>query len=157
MKNKKAVSAMVAYTLLIIIAIALSVFVYNYLKVYVPGDRPKCQPDINLAVENITCDLTTKKLNLILSNRGLFNISGAYIRVGLANKTVRSQVNNGSGFFPKPFSPEPRMLGMEFDLAPDLPITTGGNNVLEVQPLMLIKNRAVPCENAVVSYPLTCS
>lgn len=152
MKNKKAISMMVSYTLLIVIAIALSIAVYGYLKLYIPGERPECRPDTNLAVEEVICDLGTGKLNITLSNRGLFNISGAYIRVGLESKTVRFQVNNESEFFSKPFSPTEQLLNMEFDL----PSTTN-YDILEVQPLMLIDNTKVPCENAVVNYPLTCT
>jgi len=41
-RNKKAVSAIIGYVLLVTMGIVMSVIVYNYLKTYVPADALDC-------------------------------------------------------------------------------------------------------------------
>ena len=82
-KNKKAISPMIAYVLLIGIAIFMSVMVYSWLKTYVPKDALECPETTSLFIKNYTCDST--ELNLTLKNNGNFNIAGYFIRV--ANKS----------------------------------------------------------------------
>jgi energy-converting hydrogenase Eha subunit A len=46
---------MVGYVILIIIAIAVSILVYAFLKVWVPKDKPECLNDVTLIVEKKEC------------------------------------------------------------------------------------------------------
>jgi len=155
MKNKKAISLMVSYTLLIVIAIALSVIVYGYLKIYLPGQQRECPANINLALEDVVC--SNSNLDITISNRGLFNVSGAFVRVGDKDRTVRTQVNPGDEFFP-PISPNSPLINLPDFTIPPNTLTPGEEHVIEIQPVVLVDQQfLVPCKNAVVTYPLTCT
>jgi hypothetical protein len=73
-KNKKAVSVMVGYVLLITIGLIMGVIAYNYLKTYVPKDLPTCPKGVSIFVEDYTCE--GGQLNITIQNKGKFNIVG---------------------------------------------------------------------------------
>jgi hypothetical protein len=159
--DKKAVSLMVSYTMLIVIAITLSIMVYGYLKLYVPGNRAQCPQDISLVMESAECDIGTEKMTVALSNHGLFNVSGAYIRVGRPDKATKVQINKDDEFFDAPLSPNsPTKILQNLEIPPSalLHLVLGNSNEIEIQPMVLVDNKfAVPCEEAVVTYSLTCT
>ena len=149
---------MISYTLLIVIAIALSILVYTYLKGYVPGERMECSPDISLTLEQASCNIAESKLSITLANRGLFNVDGVYIRVGSSDNDVRTQINKENELFPSPLAPnEERVLAnINFNQA-TTGVTAGAENTIEIQPAILEDGFLVPCDQAVVTYQLTCS
>jgi hypothetical protein len=158
LESKKGVSMMVSYTLLIVIAVAISVLVYGYLKTWLPGERPECPSGFNLIIEDSTCDKLTEELDIRVSNKGLFNISAAFIRMGVAGRTVRFQVNNKTEFFPGgPISPNSNARQIKFPishiLSRDSSITDW---VIEIQPAIFEKNTLYPCEKAIINQPITC-
>ena len=72
--NKKGISEMIGYVLLISIAIVISVFVYTWLKTYVPQQNLECPEDVSFLVEGAVCE--GSELNITLRNNGLFDIGG---------------------------------------------------------------------------------
>ncbi|MEK6875644.1 MAG: hypothetical protein AABX30_03095 [Nanoarchaeota archaeon] len=84
LKTKKAISPMIAYIILITIVLAISPFVYSWLKSYVnPGTVPECPGDISILIENASCYMDNSDpivqrlvLGLKLQNNGLFDIDG---------------------------------------------------------------------------------
>lgn len=76
-KNKKGVSIMLGYILLITFGIIISVLVYSYLKTYVPKDILKCPDETSLFIKEITCE--NNIMTIVLKNNGKFNLSGYYI------------------------------------------------------------------------------
>ena len=74
MKNKKAVSLMVSYVILISIVIAVSIGVYAYLKAFVGDVEPAidCKEETSFIIESYTCSIGN--LELTLRNNGRFNI-----------------------------------------------------------------------------------
>ena len=62
MKNKRGISVIVSYVLLIVIAVGVSIGVYSYLRLQVPKDRLECNPDIALSVQKYSCNTTTNEL-----------------------------------------------------------------------------------------------
>ena len=84
--NKKGVSEIVSYVLLISITFAIASIVYAWLMFYVtPGKELKCDEGVSLTIRSVFYNCTTKSLNVSLQNRGLFNIDGYRVRVN--NKT----------------------------------------------------------------------
>jgi len=83
MKNKKALSVMVGYILLITFGIVLSIIVYTYLKTYLPKEFPKCPEGVSLFIEELNCTQNSTsenfELNLTLKNNGKFNLAGYFI------------------------------------------------------------------------------
>jgi len=82
-RNKKALSAMIGYILLITFGIVLSVIVYSYLKTYVPKEFIKCPEGVSMFIEDLNCteNITTGdfSLNITLKNNGKFNLAGYFI------------------------------------------------------------------------------
>lgn len=78
--NKKAVSTIVAYVILISIGLSLSVLVYNWLRFYVQDtDKAECPEGVNIIVKDYDC--YSDSFNVTLKNQGLFNLSGFVLRV----------------------------------------------------------------------------
>ena len=149
--DKRSVSAIVAYVVLITIAISLSVLVYNWLRFYVsPEPEGGCPDGISLVIQDYHCDSGTggMGLNITLKNKGLFTINGFILRVhdredaeiGLYNFT-----NDGSALNPGDkinnqylFSQAGGGLSPEWRLEK---IT-----LIEVQPFIIENNQRVFCD-----------
>lgn len=87
MDNKKGVSEIVSYVLLISITFGISGMVYAWLVYYVtPGEEIKCDEGIALTIRSYDYNCATKALNLSLQNRGLFDVDGYIIRLNNNSK-----------------------------------------------------------------------
>ena len=80
-KNKKGVSMVIGYILLISIAIIMSVLVYQWLKTYVPTDSVECPDGTSIFIKEINYDCVNSELSLVIKNNGKFSINGYYIKV----------------------------------------------------------------------------
>jgi hypothetical protein len=79
-KNKRAVSLIISYVLLISIGIALSGLVYSWLRFYVSEDKTvECKEETILTIRDYKCNDTT--LNVTIKNRGKFSVNGFILRV----------------------------------------------------------------------------
>ena len=88
MIGKRGISIVMGYVLLIVIAIALSGFVYTWLRFWVPSDDNAVCPDsVVIVVKNLNCE--GNNLNVTLENKGLFTIDGFIMRV---NNRSESQI-----------------------------------------------------------------
>src|SRR3989344_1458688 len=155
-KNKRGVSLMVAYALLVIIAVSISVIVYPYLKEYLPLDTPECPEDMTLIVESAVCDTTDEELIVSLSNRGLFTVPAAFIRLGDIDREIRFQANNGIEFFPQgPLIPGAKTNLTAYNITDIFNKTEEQNGlILEVQPAIFEDHKLIPCEDAVISQKI---
>lgn len=85
--NKKALSEIISYVLLISIGLAISGMVFIWLKDYVKDSNVESCPDeISLMIEHLEYNKiedsnNVSNLALTIKNRGLFNIDGYLIRV----------------------------------------------------------------------------
>ena len=86
-KNKKALSNIVGYVLLISITLSLSVLVYGWLKFYVSEDEVEiCPNGVNIIIRNYECvpsviGRADGYLTVTLKNKGLFTVDGYTLRV----------------------------------------------------------------------------
>lgn len=141
---------MVAYVLLIVIGISLSVAVYAYLKLYLPSSKEKCPEDINLVIENAVC--FRGQLNVTISNRGLFNVSMIFVRLGNESRSVRQQVNNKTELLPQPLAPSDTKL-YSFQIPFNY---RAGDHIVEVQPAVMSEKRStLLCKN-IATQPVFC-
>lgn len=85
MVNKKGVSEIVGYVLLIAIGIILAVIAYSYLKTYVPRNASECPSGVSLFIKEYSC--SENSINITLKNNGRFNVDGFYIHA--ANTTAQ--------------------------------------------------------------------
>ena len=85
-KNKKGLSEVVSYVLLIVVAISISAGVYVWMKNYIPKDTFECPEDLALIISDYSCyeavngGVTENKLSVTLENAGLFSVSGFGLR-----------------------------------------------------------------------------
>lgn len=153
--SKKGISLIVSYTLLIIIAVSLSVLVYSYLKFYLPSEKISCPSGISLSVEKADCSITNEKLNLTVSNNGLFNITAFYARLGLEGRTIRLQINQGKEILPKPLVPTGTSTIYTYDIS-EVVDPSETDYIIEVQPAIFAERRLIPCEKK-ATRKITCS
>ena len=81
LKNKKGISIVIGYILLISISIIMSVLVYQWLKTYVPTDSIECPEGTSIFIKEISYNCENSELNLIIKNNGRFGINGYFIKV----------------------------------------------------------------------------
>lgn len=90
--NKKGLSIVISYVLLIAISIALSIIVYRWIKTYVPSEMAKCQEGTSFFVKSFHYNCTTGVLNLTIKNNGRFGIDGFYIRGLNSSENISERV-----------------------------------------------------------------
>jgi len=79
-KNKKGISIMVGYILLVSISVVMGIIVYSTLKTYVPLDPPTCPAEVSVLVKEYSCVVDTS-LDLTIKNNGRFSIAGYFIHI----------------------------------------------------------------------------
>ncbi|MFH1787515.1 MAG: hypothetical protein ABH811_01880 [archaeon] len=78
-RNKKGVSIMIGYVLLVAFAVIMGIVVYQWIKTYVPKQGLECPEGVSLFIKDYNYDCTNKILTLNLINTGRFNIDGYYV------------------------------------------------------------------------------
>ena len=87
--NKKGVSLMLSYVLLIVIGLSIAAGVYAWIRFYGEGffrETPKCPEDVSIMIQDYSCDPARKSINITIKNKGIFSIDGYYIK-GTNDKT----------------------------------------------------------------------
>jgi len=163
-KKKRGASMIVSYALLIVIAIGLSAIVYPFLKARLPIDNVECPSDLSLSIEEVSCDLATQSINLTMLNRGLFNITGAYVRFAEASKSIRPQVNEGKEAYLKgyindfsPLAPGQYTALLKYQVGNLSVYLPDSDFVVEVQPAIFKKGVMVPCANKIITQTIKCT
>lgn len=82
--DKRGVSEMIAYVILISIAIGLAVAVYAWLNVVTNIAKPPidCKEGTTISLESYNCDNFTGTITLIIKNTGRFNVDGIMAKFG---------------------------------------------------------------------------
>lgn len=152
--NKKALSEIVGYVLLIVLAISLSIGVYAWLKGYIWKPQEKCPDGTSLIIENYNC--SNGIISLKLRNQGSFNIDGFIIKVG--NKTgskpiyplsIFGQKEKGYVFFDKSLKPaENKEFSADYS-------NFGKLREMMIEPIRTQEGKIILCENAVISQEIT--
>jgi len=91
--RRKAVSEIISYVLLIVIALGISATVYQWMSTRIPSVSEICPEDISLYIKSYNCSHDDKCssgncLNLIIKNNGNFNIDGFFIRTSNNISTI---------------------------------------------------------------------
>jgi hypothetical protein len=158
LNNKRAVSEMVAYTILIVIAIALSVIVYEFLLKKMWQPTVSCPPDISLVIDTYKCK--DNVINITFLNSGNFNMPGFMIdgkSFGNFKKSLKLKdppYSIGQIFFIPELKPG-NTTSILFDYAEfsDLPEDTSGLSEVTIKPFIDDK-KLIICENAVIKEQL---
>lgn len=142
---------MVGYVLLIVIVIGLSIAVFAFLKLYLPEERPKCPDDISLIIDT-TC--SNEEITITYTNKGLFSVDGALVRVGDIDRLAKELLNPDVFTFSEgPLEPGGSVSEIyEYFFSAGEPVT----RELEIEPALFIDGEAVLCDGAIVSRLITC-
>ncbi|HLF53627.1 MAG TPA: hypothetical protein VI544_00440 [Candidatus Nanoarchaeia archaeon] len=157
LKNKKALSEIVGYTILIVIAISLSLMVYSFLRLYVPKEQPSCNEDIVLILQDYACSSAAKQLNITITNKGLFKATAAYVRLGDESQKIRPQINNNSFLLYGPENTLGLNPGESSQSSYQIENLAQGNYNLEIQPVVIQNKQLIVCEKAVIVQPIQCT
>jgi len=164
-KNKKAISILVSYVLLITLAIALAAGTYYFLRTYAEKPLPEeaCPEGTNIVVENYSC--MDGKLDIKIKNRGLHAVTGVYIKISnetdseflydLWDMSSRYDPNcNIANNCTYCFSLDP---GQECS-AENIPYSNYYDKITRIMILPYKKEETYTrlCKNAVVSLPVNC-
>ena len=146
--NKKAISEIIAYVLLILIAISLSILIYGWMKSYIPKQDKTCEDNLAISIEKINCNSSLNIVNVSLKNRGLFSIDGVILRAGNISEGKAIYLLSNETYFKK--------LSVNEKLAPAESAILSYNytkinqiKIIEVQPFIFDK-KIILCDNAIV-------
>jgi len=177
--SKKAISMLVAYSLLIGISVAMAGSVYIWLKYYVssPLTTESCPSETSIIISDYCCSeecgMGNRQLNLTVQNHGYFNISGYIIKmnkVDPSGKAIAGRYNLCAG------AADPCADGDNFFSAGPLPPTFYNSTVfnysktdyneirvIQIEPYRIVstsktgKLERVLCDKAIVTQKISCS
>src|SRR3989338_3622192 len=145
-QNKKGVSEMVGYVLLVVIAVGLSVLVFAYLRLYIPKGNLDCQEGINLAIDSAGLDCTKNELRLTLVNQGRFTVDAAYVRFAAENRKIRTWINQEDNKF---YFSNGIVPGASYQNNHTISADPGIKYIVEVQPAIFVSGKISACQNIV--------
>lgn len=174
-RNKKGVSVIIGYVLLVAIVVVISIFVYQWLKTYIPQNALQCPSGVSVSIPSYTYNCTTGVLNFTLENTGTFSISGYFIHasnqsgqvasVDLSPYYIGGSSISGNGILFNYYNVIPpgnavSSLNNVFNLS-KFPPFTGALTEITIIPIRYVqynnKNMTASCGNAQISEPISCS
>lgn len=99
--DKKGISEVIGYILLISIAVAMSVIVYAWLRSYVPKETLECPSDVSLMIKDIKC--AEGIIDMTLRNNGKFSVYAYTIKFSkdasksIATNSLADAFTNSNG------------------------------------------------------------
>jgi len=167
--QNKGISEMVAYVLLILISIAIALIIYNVLKPYATAPREGCPSDIFVIVYSYKCGLNPSSenfVNITIKNKGLFNFTGAFVRLGNSAMrealiNLRTSRSSNDPFFQGNLPPG-ASTELNLKTSPQFSSIVGnlnGDQVLniEIQPAIKNGRKWTVCENSILRQKLYCN
>lgn len=78
LKNKRGISVIIGYVLLVAVVISISVVVYQWLRSYVPTSALTCPDGVSISIPTYVynCSSSPNSLNFTWENTGTFDIAG---------------------------------------------------------------------------------
>jgi hypothetical protein len=153
MKTKKAITELIAYVLLIGLAITLSILVYNWLRFYVmPYEAKACPDGVSLILQEYSC--SAGKINITVKNKGLFKIDGYLVKVN--NETDYSGKPKGlpvhlldSVLLQNPLNPSD-MHSKEWDYKTSFVRIVE----IEIEPFRIDNGKTIYCDKAIIKQTI---
>jgi len=168
-QNKKGVSNIIGYVLLIVITIVISTIVFQWMKTYIPTDSLDCPESVSVFVKDHSYNCTENQFNFTLKNNGRFDIAGYFIHgtnsseqeLAVIDLTLYNKMNSKGIVI---FDNEINSLtpNNEVNNAFDFSNTSFGQIYsIEIIPIRYQltnnKNRIVSCSNAKIKEVISCS
>jgi len=93
--DKKGVSLVLSYVILILIVLTLAGITYAWLKFRIPKDIKECSEDISLIIKNVDIDSGKREAIITFQNKGFFTADGVLLRYAKDDYTQISEpINN---------------------------------------------------------------
>jgi len=139
---------MVNYVILIVIAVSLALLVYSFIAGYIPKfQTPECPEGINLIIQDYSC--LSKSLAVDVTNKGLFNIDLAKVRLRDPGRKIKTEAEDEINFPPKsPEEPPGLAPGETYHRVLPQSVQDGTYN-LEVQPIVFIEDKQALCPTVI--------
>lgn len=166
-KNKKAVSLILSYVILIGISLALSALIYSWMKARAqkPFSEESCPEDVSLVLVSAKCSVEgyTDALNITVQNKGLFNIHGYIIKSsdseeGIAGKSAFNLYLYGgavgNNLVDFTYQSDNALVGNERNwtlFRNNTPI-----NQIELEPFIKEEGEIKYCENSITTHRIDC-
>jgi hypothetical protein len=142
------------------------VAVFSFLKLYLPEDRPECSEDISLTLDSVSCTYDPESdnydIDITMTNRGLFDVLRAQIRIGDSDRVFRTILNDDAatdfllGDSNDPNDPLGLVPGESWANTWTFVTDVEGIKELEIEPIMYVDNQRVLCDNSVVKTLVLC-
>lgn len=158
LKNKRGITEIISYALIIIIAISISVLVFAFLNLYVPKAQPECENEARLIINEVSCTIAgqEQKLELKLQNKGRFSVNAAFVRFGKEGSEAKDPINPGAEEFAPPLAPGD-FIEVTYDIPQTIEILPGGEYEVEVQPSLHQEGGLVLCSDYIISQRVSCT
>lgn len=178
-KNKKAISPLLSYVLLISFLIIIAGIVYVGLKTYIPSDKTECPAGVSIAIKSINCPVSTYFppavelyfLYLEIENNGRFDIGGYIVNAKNQTDTFDfskyfiegNPLNIGRGKFGNTIIFTPTTINNPF--TPESNVTNffwnnGNITSIEITPIRFENEgdnqKFVICTDAKITSPVRC-
>ncbi|GEM_PF-3213632 len=123
-KNKKALSEIISYALLILIAIVIATAVFVWVWKLVDKPEPeKCPDGVSVVIRNFRCPpmagAAAGTIELTLANQGRFNISGFVVK-GSNNPSIKAAISLNPNDLPAKLIKEPTLNDLNILTTKDL-------------------------------------
>jgi|TARA_Y100000034_G_C6836489_1_gene378081 hypothetical protein len=168
LRDRRGISVMIGYVLLVTITIIISTIMYQWLNTYIPTESLDCPDGVSVFVEETRYNCTEKILDFTIKNNGRFDIAGYFIHgtnsssQGLATIAL-SQYSNLSAEGEIIFDADNNFLkpNNKLDNIFDLSNTSFGQiQSLEIIPIRYQpvnnKNRIVSCSDSKIREVISC-
>jgi len=149
-KDKKGVSILIGYILLVSMAISLSVIAFNWIQKIIPEETIVCPTDASLSIREVECNSSSRMLNFTIKNNGLFSIHNVSVFVNDAEGSDFGVFKINSSQF------DPLLPGESFDSKTNYtPFVDGGGEAysfqsnlrfLELRPYIVIEGTPTACK-----------
>lgn len=176
-RDKKGISVMIGYILLISISIVISIIVFQWISTYVPKESLGCNDGVSVFVESYTYSCDSQTLSLTLKNNGRFDVSGYFIHATtapdqeLAITDLSGSTDRGQGgsvvYPPNQNNFNTIFTGISINDVFDLSALSGCSGdgrciySIEIIPIRFEvvenRNRPVGCSEARIREPLECT
>ncbi len=145
MKNK-GLSIVVAYVMLIVMALSLSILVYSWLKGNIIKPEKEC-PEISLIIENYSC--SDNQIRLLLKNNGRFSINGVIVKTTKSEGLAITEISPPGGDFFTPTLNPGNKIERLFDYKEEI-------KKIEIIPLKEVGGERLICDKGIINQKITC-
>lgn len=160
--NKKGISEILSYVLLVVLAVGMGAAVYSYIAFQIPKDREQCNEGVSVVIREATC--TDGVLSVTLLNKGLFTVHGFYLKAGVEGEVYKPLINCPNGenspgceiIFIDPVSLSAKPLLPDETITKQYLYPAPGTMELELIPAQTVNNKFTLCTEATVKKTVAC-